>query len=49
MGGGHYTADCLNVNDGLWYNFNDSRCSLTTANRLDGSEVYLLFYKSRGS
>ena len=49
MGGGHYTADALNVDTGKWYNFNDSRVSPTSASRLSGSAAYLLFYLRRGA
>ncbi len=47
LGGGHYTADALNVDTGKWYNFNDSRVSSTKPSRLSGSSAYLLFYVQR--
>jgi ubiquitin carboxyl-terminal hydrolase 4/11/15 len=47
LGGGHYTADARNVDDGRWYNFNDTRASATHPDRLSGSAVYLLFYQRR--
>jgi ubiquitin C-terminal hydrolase len=28
---GHYTATCLNENDGLWYSYNDSNVNLLTS------------------
>lgn len=39
---GHYTADCLNADDGKWYNFNDSRVG--PSGRIDGAAAYLAFY-----
>jgi ubiquitin C-terminal hydrolase len=47
LGGGHYTADALNVDTGKWFNFNDSRVSRTSSSRLSGSNAYLLFYVQR--
>ena len=47
MGGGHYTADCLNCDTQKWFNFNDSGVTLTDKNRLSSSGAYLLFYTRR--
>jgi ubiquitin C-terminal hydrolase len=47
LGGGHYTADVLNQDDGNWYRANDSRVSPTSASHLNGSNAYLLFYQRR--
>lgn len=48
VGGGHYTAFAKNINDGRWYNFDDSRVS-PVANPQDvrTSAAYLLFYCRR--
>ena len=44
MGGGHYTADCVNADTDRWFNFNDSGVTLTEKARLSGSGAYVLFY-----
>lgn len=40
-------SDCLNRDDGRWYNFNDSSVSPSSAGRLSKSAAYLLFYVRR--
>ena len=45
-GGGHYTAVCKNI-DGKWYDYNDSTCSLTSANSIVTSSAYVLFYRKK--
>jgi ubiquitin C-terminal hydrolase len=47
MGGGHYTADCVNRDTRRWHNFNDSRVSPQSPDGLSGSSAYLLFYVRR--
>ncbi len=48
LGGGHYTADCLNRDTGNWHTFNDSRVSSQSAAGLSGSSAYVLFYVRKG-
>lgn len=47
MGGGHYTAHCLNADAGAWYNYNDSRVSPTSEDSIGGAAAYMLFYRLR--
>jgi len=47
MGGGHYTAKCLNEASGKWYSFNDSHVSECSPLSAISSEAYVLFYKRR--
>eukprot|EP00899_Mesostigma_viride_P011015 jgi/Mesvir1/19915/Mv13186-RA.1 len=47
LGGGHYTAHCLNVDDGQWYNYNDSTVSLVKPDKIAGPSAYVLFYDRR--
>ena len=51
LGGGHYTAKCVNFIDNKWYSFNDSNVSVVPEDRLRDSivtpEAYVLFYKRR--
>jgi hypothetical protein len=50
MGGGHYTAKCLNEVDQKWYSFNDSTVSPTTASAAVSGSAYVLFHRrSAGS
>ena len=42
-GFGHYTAVCKN--DGKWYSYNDSSCSVTTESDALSSAAYVLFYR----
>jgi len=46
LNGGHYVANCKNLIDGNWYNFNDSSLSYVhdEKNIIDDS-VYILFYE----
>lgn len=48
LGGGHYTADCLNADTGAWYHFNDSHVSRTGEASLSQTAAYLLFYVREG-
>ena len=41
---GHYYA-YIKINDGKWYEFNDSKVSEYTINSRNSSEAYVLFYK----
>lgn len=45
MGGGHYTAHCLNDDTGKWFSFNDSRAAPASEASLSGSAAYMLFYR----
>jgi hypothetical protein len=57
LGGGHYTADCMNGDGQSWHNFNDSRVSQLGEVRgaageggecpINGANAYLLFYRRR--
>ena len=42
-GFGHYTAVCKN--DGKWFSYDDSSCSLTNASSCQSSAAYVLFYR----
>ena len=44
-GGGHYTAHVRNLDDGLWYDCNDSWCTLEDIDRIVSTEAYVLFYR----
>ena len=48
--GGHYTADCLNSDVGMWYHFNDDRVQKKrqaeeTVDVVNQRSAYLLFYE----
>ncbi|OAD03656.1 hypothetical protein MUCCIDRAFT_153013 [Mucor lusitanicus CBS 277.49] len=47
IGGGHYTAFAQNIDDGHWYEFNDSSVTAMSAKDAKTSAAYLLFYKRR--
>ncbi|XP_032780533.2 ubiquitin carboxyl-terminal hydrolase 21 [Daphnia magna] len=42
---GHYTASCRHPFSGNWHEYNDSRISNLTPQRVVSSEAYLLFYE----
>ncbi|XP_046463041.1 ubiquitin carboxyl-terminal hydrolase 2-like isoform X2 [Daphnia pulex] len=42
---GHYTASCRHPFSANWHEYNDSRISNLTAQRVVSSEAYLLFYE----
>ena len=42
--GGHYIGDVMNVDDGTWYNCNDSRCTKTISADTNSTSAYVLFY-----
>lgn len=37
LGGGHYTANCKNFEDGKWYNYDDGRVSPAAESELSVS------------
>eukprot|EP00923_Selenidium_pygospionis_P004892 GHVN01008145.1.p1 GENE.GHVN01008145.1~~GHVN01008145.1.p1 ORF type:complete len:376 (-),score=32.33 GHVN01008145.1:727-1854(-) len=47
FGGGHYTAYCLNVSEGRWYLFDDTRVVPTTLETVLNGEAYILFYQKK--
>ncbi|KAL7319478.1 hypothetical protein PS15m_002608 [Mucor circinelloides] len=47
MGGGHYTAFVQNIDDGEWYEYNDSSVTAMSDKDVKTSAAYLLFYKRR--
>lgn len=50
LGGGHYTAQCKCVDDGKWYDFNDSRVTpMGNAERISKSGAYVLFFVRVGA
>eukprot|EP00743_Colponemidia_sp_Colp-15_P008090 GILK01008766.1.p1 GENE.GILK01008766.1~~GILK01008766.1.p1 ORF type:complete len:438 (+),score=90.92 GILK01008766.1:183-1316(+) len=48
MGGGHYTAFCK-LQDGNWYDFDDSYVSRIDESKIVSSSAYVLFYKRRST
>lgn len=53
LGGGHYTAQCFNRQEGKWFNFNDSFVKPFSTFETLESEIltpraYVLFYQKRG-
>lgn len=50
LGGGHYTANALNMMDSRWYEYSDDRVSVVE-NEADlvTSAAYVLFYSRRGA
>eukprot|EP00051_Salpingoeca_urceolata_P019438 m.284199 g.284199 ORF g.284199 m.284199 type:complete len:259 (-) comp19422_c2_seq12:268-1044(-) len=49
LGGGHYTATCLNHSDGLWYSFNDSYVRAESKSSIVCPEAYCLIYQRKGT
>ena len=47
LGGGHYTAKCLNFIDGQWYDFNDSIVGPTSPESCLTERAYVLFYRRK--
>lgn len=45
LGGGHYTATCLDSHQNRWFEFNDSK--VTEAQEVKPGSSYILFYKAR--
>ena len=46
-GGGHYTAYALNSHNGKWYEFDDTRTQLVSAQDVVTPKAYVLFYCRR--
>eukprot|EP00743_Colponemidia_sp_Colp-15_P010279 GILK01011304.1.p1 GENE.GILK01011304.1~~GILK01011304.1.p1 ORF type:complete len:590 (-),score=84.15 GILK01011304.1:61-1830(-) len=47
LGGGHYTAHCLNASNGVWYSFNDSIVVEDESSAVPSPDSYVLFLKRR--
>eukprot|EP00898_Chlorokybus_atmophyticus_P000740 jgi/Chlat1/1667/Chrsp127S08675 len=47
LGGGHYTAYAKHPDDGRWYSFDDSSCSLASESDVHSSAAYVLFYQRK--
>ena len=47
LGGGHYTATCMDDSTEKWFNFNDSTVSDADVSETQSSVAYVLFYKQR--
>ncbi|KAG6547147.1 hypothetical protein Mapa_011399 [Marchantia paleacea] len=47
LGGGHYTAQCKNWENDVWYCFNDSSVSPLQDSAVLSSSAYILFYQHR--
>ena len=47
MHSGHYTATARHHEDGLWYNYNDKRCSPTEPQHVVNADNYILFFEQR--
>ncbi|GAA5849097.1 hypothetical protein JCM8547_006443 [Rhodosporidiobolus lusitaniae] len=47
LGGGHYTAFAKNPENGKWYDFDDSRVTEISPDRVRTPAAYLLFYRRR--
>ncbi|GAA5889649.1 hypothetical protein JCM6882_007092 [Rhodosporidiobolus microsporus] len=47
LGGGHYTAFAKNPDNGKWYDFDDSRVTEISPDRVRSPAAYLLFYRRR--
>ncbi len=46
MKGGHYTADCISINNNkTWYHFDDSNVSKYDGSNIDKSSAYVLLYE----
>mmetsp|Transcript_46284 Transcript_46284/g.88313 ORF Transcript_46284/g.88313 Transcript_46284/m.88313 type:complete len:1007 (+) Transcript_46284:240-3260(+) len=44
LGGGHYTATCLNPGDNQWYTYNDNMVNKARSPPTNSSSAYILFY-----
>ena len=45
LNGGHYIGEVKNLDDGTWYNCNDSHCSkLSSGADQQSASAYVLFY-----
>lgn len=47
LGGGHYTATCMNHTNNKWYSFNDSFVSECSSDKAITELAYVLFYKRK--
>ena len=47
LGGGHYTAKCLNFIDEQWYDFNDSSVTSCSPESCLTERAYVLFYRRK--
>eukprot|EP01105_Mastigella_eilhardi_P010953 TRINITY_DN252_c0_g1_i1.p1 TRINITY_DN252_c0_g1~~TRINITY_DN252_c0_g1_i1.p1 ORF type:complete len:1046 (+),score=230.04 TRINITY_DN252_c0_g1_i1:252-3140(+) len=47
LGGGHYTAKCVNAKEHRWYDYNDSSVSPVSTDSLQSPAAYLLFYRRK--
>jgi ubiquitin C-terminal hydrolase len=45
LNGGHYTSDCVCINDDTWFHFDDSRVSKYTGNNVNITSAYILMYE----
>ena len=45
LNGGHYTADCVCINDDSWFHFDDSNVSKYNGNKINISSAYILMYE----
>jgi len=45
LNGGHYTADCVCINDDSWFHFDDSNVSKYNGNNINISSAYILMYE----
>jgi ubiquitin C-terminal hydrolase len=45
LNGGHYTSDCVCINDDSWYHFDDSNVSKYNGNKINISSAYILMYE----
>ena len=41
----HYIANCKNLNNGNWYNFNDAIVRLSDTFKLESGKPDILFYE----
>ena len=47
MHSGHYTATARHHEDGMWYTYNDKRCSPTEPQHVVNADNYILFFEQR--
>ena len=45
LGGGHYTACCLNKLTNNWFRFDDERVTLCSRQELSSQAAYVLFFE----
>jgi ubiquitin C-terminal hydrolase len=45
LNSGHYTADCVCINDDSWFHFDDSNVSIYNGKRINISSAYILMYE----